>query len=107
MESMLSAVVTTFLVAFGVVLGGAVMGSLEAYLFHGPPLSTAVELADKLKLWALITALGGTFPPLKALELGFLSGQTAELAKQIILIFSAFFGAQGGCILLKNLIGRM
>ncbi len=105
MESLVSAILTTYLISLGVILGGTLMGSLGSYLTQGPPAYITLELAEQLKIWALVTALGGTFAPLKALEISFLSGQPGDLYKQIVLIFSAFFGAQSGYLLLKHLAG--
>ena len=105
MEGLASAVLTTFLISLGVILGGTLMGSLGSYLTQGPPAYLALELAEQLKIWALVTALGGTFAPLKALEVSFLSWQPGDLYKQLLLIFSAFFGAQGGYLLLKYIAG--
>jgi hypothetical protein len=100
------ALVTTFLIALGVILGGSTLGSLGSFIFEGqPPFHTLLELAEKLKIWALMTALGGTFTAIKAIELGFLSGQPAEICKQLALIISAFGGAHIGYLLLKYSYG--
>ena len=97
---------TTFLIALGVILGGSTLGSLGSVIFERqPPFHTLMELAEKLKIWALVTALGGTFTPFKAIELGFLSGQPAEIFKQLALIICAFGGAHIGYLLLKYSYG--
>jgi hypothetical protein len=49
--------------------------------------------------------MGGTFTALRAIEIGFLSGQPAEISKQLALIISAFGGAHCGYILLKSCFG--
>ncbi len=98
--------VTTFFIALGVILGGSTLGGLAGFAFNNqPPFYTLLELAEKLKIWALVTALGGTFPALKAIELGFLSGQPAEIIKQLLLIMGAFGGAHLGLLLLKYFSG--
>lgn len=96
---------TNFFIALGVLLGGSLLGGLGSFLSGGdPPFYSVLELAQKLKIWALVTALGGSFPTFKAIELGFLSGQPAELFKQVALVLSAFAGAQAGHLLLKYLL---
>ncbi len=106
MHGMLPLLVTTFFMALGVLLGGSVLGSLGSFLSSGqPPYHTMVELSEKLKIWALVTALGGSFIPFRAIEIGFLSGQPAEICKQIALIISAFGGAHLGYFLLKSCSG--
>lgn len=98
--------VTTFFIALGVILGGSALGSIGSFIFQGqPPGHSLLELAEKLKIWALVAALGGTFTAFKAIELGFLSGQPAEIFKQLALILSAFGGAQLGFQLLKYSYG--
>lgn len=100
------AMVTTFFIALGVILGGSMLGSLGTFFFQQhPPYHSLLELAEKLKIWALVAALGGTFTAFKAIELGFLSGQPAEIFKQLALIISAFGGAHIGYLLLKYSYG--
>ncbi len=105
MVRLLNALTLNFLIALGVVLGGVLCGSLSSLITQQPPLRTMVELAEKLKIWGLVAALGGTFPALKALEMGFLDGQIASVVKQILLLLSAFWGAHAGYLIILNLVG--
>lgn len=106
MPSIYSTLITTFFIALGVILGGSTLGALAAFLStQQPPLYTMLELAEKLKIWALVAALGGSFGAFKAIEIGFLSGQPAEIFKQLALITSAFSGAHLGYLLLKYSLG--
>lgn len=105
MSVLLPTLITNFFIALGVLLGGSIVGGLGSFLFSGdPPFYTVLELAQKMKIWALVTALGGSFPTFKAIEIGFLTGQPAELFKQIAMVLSAFAGAQAGFLLLKYLL---
>ena len=106
MQDMFTALISTFFIALGVILGGSVIGAMGSFIpGQHPPVYLILELAEKLKVWALVTALGGTFTAFKAIEIGFLSGQPAELFKQLALILSAFCGAQLGYMLLKGCFG--
>ncbi|MGI5876740.1 MAG: YtrH family sporulation protein [Dethiobacteria bacterium] len=106
MSSVPAALVTTFFIALGVILGGSVLGSLGSFLAaEQPPFYTILELAEKLKIWALVSALGGTFTAFRVIEIGFLSGQPAEVLKQLALILCAFGGAHTGYLLLKACLG--
>jgi len=103
--SFLSSLVVTFFIALGVELGGSLLGGLGAVLTHHPPLHTALELADRLKIWALVTALGGTFEAIKTLEISFLGWQPASIGKQVFLILAAFVGAHLGFLLMVYITG--
>ncbi|MDW7649869.1 MAG: YtrH family sporulation protein [Bacillota bacterium] len=92
-------------ISFGVILGGTLIGSLGAVFTGHAPGHSMVELAAKLKIWALVTALGGTFDTLKAIEAGFLGMQVNAVAKQVLLILSAFIGAHTGYLLILYLTG--
>lgn len=95
----------TFLIAFGVVAGGALCGGLATLFTQQPPLHTMTELAGKMKIWGLVSALGGTFTVIEAIEMGFLGGHLETVVKQVLLILSAFFGAHAGYLLILYLAG--
>jgi len=106
LSSILTTLVTTFFIALGVILGGSLLGSLASFLASGqPPFYSIVELAEKLKIWALVSAMGGSFTAFRVIEIGFLSGQPAEIFKQLALIISAFGGAHFGYVLLRTCFG--
>lgn len=98
--------ISTYFIAMGVLLGGSILGSVGGFLFsQQPPVYTVLELSEKLKIWALVSALGGSFSAFKAIEIGFLSGQPAEIFKQLAIITSAFGGAHTAFLLLKGCFG--
>ncbi len=106
MPAIFPTLITTFFIALGVILGGSTLGSLSAFLFlREPPLHTILGLAEKLKIWALVAALGGSFGAFRAIETSFFSGQPTEIFKQLALITSAFGGAHLGYLLLKYSLG--
>lgn len=94
-----------FFTSLGVVLGGAIIGSLPGLVLDGRPLRTAYELARGLKIWAMVVAVGGTFPTIRALETSILGGELIVLGKQILLLAGAFTGANTGHWLITTLAG--
>ncbi|HHX73331.1 MAG TPA: sporulation protein [Firmicutes bacterium] len=105
MAKLLETLTLNAFISFGVILGGTLIGSLGAVLTGRAPGYSMLELAGKLKIWALVTALGGTFDTLRALEAGFLGLQINTLAKQLLLILAAFLGAHSGYLLIIHLAG--
>lgn len=97
----LQSVIFDFFVAFGVIVGGAIIGGIGAFFVSKPPLDSMVTLADNLKIWAVVAAIGGTFDTITNLEKGFLFGSPDEIVKQIIVIVSAMTGAHTGYILIQ------
>lgn len=95
--------VLDFLIALGVVVGGALVGALAAILTNRPPLHLMVDLAERLKIWALVSALGGTFGTIRALESGLFGGQLGVVARQSTIVLSAFLGAHLGYLLITYL----
>jgi hypothetical protein len=88
----------TFSLALGVVLGGSLFGAIGG-LLASYPARTMWRLAGDLKLWAVVTALGGDFETFQRLEQGILRGQFLDLGKQLLLLAAAFAGAHFGALL--------
>lgn len=96
MERFIITLIIAFFVAVGVVVGGSVIGSIGAFLSNEPPLKTMNQLANNLKIWALVAAIGGTFDMISSLERGLFYGTPTEVVKQILLVMSAMSGAYTG-----------
>ena len=94
-----------YFTALGVVLGGSIVGSLGATIVGESPIKIMGQLSQELKLWAVITALGGTFTTLRVIEGGVFEGKISLLIKQFILLTAAFLGAQLGLWLISILTG--
>lgn len=45
--------ISSYFIALGVLLGGALIGGLGAYLSGEPPLTAITKLANRLKIWRL------------------------------------------------------
>lgn len=100
-KQFIQSVIFDFFVAFGVIVGGAIIGGIGAFLVSKPPLTAMWTLAGNLKIWAVVAAIGGTFDTITNLEKGFLYGSPDEIVKQIIVIISAMTGAHSGTILIQ------
>jgi len=94
-----------FFTALGVILGAAVIGALAAVITGQPPIKTMLKLSADLKIWAIVSAIGGTFTTLEVLELGLFHGEFLSLVKQMLYLFAAFSGAQLGHFLITSLVG--
>ncbi|MCL6636371.1 MAG: YtrH family sporulation protein [Alicyclobacillus sp.] len=96
-----ASLVVDFFVAMGMVLGGSLLGGLGAALLHAPPLAVMANLAEQLKIWAMVSALGGTMDTLKVIESGVLSRQLAPVGRQMTHLAAAFLGCQVGAALIR------
>ncbi|MFC4321069.1 YtrH family sporulation protein [Litchfieldia salsa] len=95
-EAFFPAFIHSYFIALGVLLGGCLIGGIGAFIAGEPPLTEIFRMANKLKIWALVAAIGGTFDAFNSFERGILNGQTKDLFKQFLLIVSAMGGAQSG-----------
>lgn len=97
---MMATLIMNFLVAFGVVIGGSILGGIGAILTLQAPAVIMVHWAEKIKIWALVVAVGGTIDPLRMIESHFLEGELSPVIRQIFFIISAFLGAHMGTTLI-------
>jgi len=94
-----------FFVSMGMVVGGSLLGGLVAVFGHTPPMTTMVRLADQLKIWALVSTLGGTMDTLRVIESGVLMRQLGPVARQFTYLVAAFLGCQLGYLLIRWIAG--
>lgn len=85
-----------FLIAFGVMVGASAFAGIAALINNHPPLKIMFDVADSLKIWAVVVALGGTFSSFQILEQGLLRGEIRSVIKQILYILVALSGANLG-----------
>ncbi|WP_018921718.1 YtrH family sporulation protein [Salsuginibacillus kocurii] len=97
----LATLIMDYFVAFGVVTGGAIIGSMGGYLLGRPPLATMHELAGSLKIWALVAAIGGTFDAITSLERGLFYGTHADIYKTLCMLLAALSGANTGTLIIQ------
>lgn len=97
----LSTIILDFFVALGLVLGGSTVGALGAMITHHPPMDSMVKLAEQLKIWALVAALGGSMDALKIIGDGVWYLKLDPVVKQFAYLVAAFLGCQVGYYLVK------
>lgn len=90
-----------FFISFGVMVGGAILGSIGAFITGGSPLHAMNRISQSLKIWAVIAAIGGTFDAIESFQKGFLDGATLDLFKQFMFILSAMIGVKAALLLIS------
>jgi hypothetical protein len=93
-----------YFIAFGVIIGGAIIGSVGSFLTGEAPLTAMNRIAKSLRIWAVVAAIGGTFDAIATFERGLLDGSTIDLFKQALFILSAMGGVKTAILLLQWLI---
>lgn len=93
----------TFLIAFGVILGGSLLAGIGAVFNHQPPLKTMMNISSSLKIWAIAASLGGTFTTFEVIEQGLIKGDIKTILKQGVYILSAFIGSNLGYFIIRLL----
>lgn len=96
--------VLSFSISLGMILGGSLLGSLGSLLVGGYPATTMLDLAERLKLWAIFASIGGTFSTIKVLENVLSQRHVGGLMQQLGLIIAAFSGAHLGYILVHWMV---
>lgn len=103
-ERFFTSFIHCYFIAFGVVIGGALIGSIGSFVTGEAPLTAMGRIAKGLRIWAIVAAIGGTFDAIASLERGFLDGSTVDLVKQLLLILSAMGGVKTAIILIEWMI---
>lgn len=89
-----------YFIAFGVILGGAIIGSIGAFATGDAPLAIIQRIAKSLRIWAIAAAIGGTFDAFENFERGIFDGSMIDIFKQCLLILSAMAGVKTAMVLL-------
>ncbi|ARK31707.1 YtrH family sporulation protein [Halalkalibacter krulwichiae] len=105
-RELLATLIVDFFVAFGVIIGGAIIGGIGAFLIGKPPLSVIHDLAGSLKIWAIVAAIGGTFDAITNIERGLFYGTHDDIFKTGFMILAALCGAHSGTVLIQWLVGE-
>jgi hypothetical protein len=71
-ESFFPAFFNSYFIAFGVLLGGSLLGGLAAFITGEPLLTEIANIAGRVRIWAIIAAIGGTFDTVYSFEKGFI-----------------------------------
>jgi len=99
-------IILIFFTAFGVILGASFIGSLAGVVTNYPPFEIMLKLAQEMKIWAIVSAIGGTFTTIEILSLGIFEGEIRTLIKQMFFLISAFAGAHLGYLVIIYLVGK-
>ncbi|MCY0887556.1 MAG: YtrH family sporulation protein [Alicyclobacillaceae bacterium] len=104
--SIIATWIVDFFISMGLVVGGSLFGGLATVLTHTrPPMTTMLNLAGQLKIWAMVATLGGTMDTLRVLEVSLFGLDLGPLARQATYLFAALLGCQAGFLLIKWLAG--
>jgi hypothetical protein len=100
-ERFFAAFIHCFFIALGVILGGSIIGSIGEFATGDSPLSSMTRIAERLRIWAIVAAIGGTFDAIANVERSLFGGSTFDLLKQVLLIISAMGGVKVGMTLIE------
>ncbi|MBW7477032.1 YtrH family sporulation protein [Paenibacillus oenotherae] len=101
MDSFMQKSAIDFFIAFGVVFGGSMLAGIGSVFVLTTPAVVMLETASRLKIWAVVAAVGGTIDPLRVIESNMLEGHLHPVALQIGYIACAFLGAHMGTELIR------
>ena len=100
-ERFFAAFIHCFFIALGVIIGGSLIGSIGDFATGDAPLASMGRIAERLRIWAIVAAIGGTFDAIANFERGLLDGSTIDLVKQALLILSAMGGVKVGILIIE------
>lgn len=92
-----------FFIAFGVILGGSTLAGIGSIFLLMPPATVMIDTAARLKIWAIVAAIGGSIDPVRVIESNIMQGELSPVAQQIFFILFAYLGAHLGGELVKLL----
>lgn len=103
LNSIMTKAIIDLLIAFGVVVGGSLLAGIGSVFVLAPPTIYMLETATKLKIWAIVAAVGGSIDPMRYIESNLLEGHFSPVAVQIFYILCSFLGAHLGTELIKTI----
>lgn len=87
--------------AFGVTVGGGLMGALGHWLAGQTMEADASQIAFKIRIWAVAVAIGGALTALENFERSLSTKALVELAKGGLTLTAAYAGAELGYLLVR------
>ncbi|WP_082235965.1 YtrH family sporulation protein [Halobacillus massiliensis] len=105
-ERLVISMIQCFFIAFGVIMGGTLIGSIGSFLTGEAPFTSMHRIAKGLRIWAIVAAIGGTFDAISNFEKGIFEGSTFDLFKQIMIIVAAMGGVQTALFIFELLVGE-
>lgn len=104
-EPVVGRLLSNFLIALGVTLGGTLSGAAASLLVGGHPMDRLRFLSDEMRLWAILIAMSGSFEPLRGLEQGIFGLDPKAMGRQMLYLVTAMAGAHMAYVLLQRLAG--
>lgn len=86
--------------AFGVTLGGGLLGALGHWLAGESTHASAAEIAFRIRIWAVAVAIGGTITALENFEKSLSTRAMLDLVRGGLTLTAAYAGAELGYWLL-------
>ncbi|MDD2496519.1 MAG: YtrH family sporulation protein [Desulfitobacteriaceae bacterium] len=105
METFSQKIILIFFTSLGTVIGASILGSLAAVFADVPPFRTMVRIANDIKIWAIVAAIGGTFSTIEILGSGIFDWEIRAAVKQLLFIVFSYMGASVGQWLILSLAG--
>lgn len=99
-ERFFTSFIHCYFIAFGVIIGGSLVGSMGSFFTGDAPIAAISRLAKSLRIWAIVAAIGGTFDAISNFEKG-LDGSSVDVFKQILLIVAAMGGVKSAILILS------
>lgn len=96
-EKFIEVFIRCYFIAFGVIIGGSMIGSFSSFIVGDAPLSAIPRMARNLRIWAIAAAIGGTFDAIKDI----LDGSAIDWFRQILLIISAMSGVKSATTVIE------
>lgn len=100
-ERFIVSFIHVYFIAFGVLIGGTIIGSIGSFVTGDAPFTAMSHIAKRIRIWAIVAAIGGTFDAITNFEKGLMDGNTLDAIKQILLILSAMGGVKTAIILIS------
>ncbi|CDQ18289.1 Sporulation protein YtrH [Halobacillus karajensis] len=104
-DRLVISMIQCFFIAFGVIVGGTIIGSIGSFLTGEAALTSMFRIAKGLRIWAIVAAIGGTFDAISNFEKGIFDGSTFDVFKQVMIIIAAMGGVKTALLLFEWLLG--
>lgn len=104
-DRLVISMIQCFFIAFGVIVGGTIIGSIGSFLTGEAALTSMYRIAKGLRIWAIVAAIGGTFDAISNFEKGIFDGSTFDIFKQVMIIVAAMGGVKAALLLFVWLLG--
>src|SRR5690625_859979 len=100
-ERFFASFIHCYFIAFGVVIGGTIIGSIGSFITGESPLHAMKNISQSLKIWAIVAAIGGTFDAIDTFQKGLLEGSKIDFFKQFLIVISAMVGVKTALIIVS------